>query len=145
MASGKSDYAENRILNFLFGQHVTITPPATWYVGLFRGTGLGDAGGGTEMTLAGGYARKDVANTSASGNFPSTSTGVKTNGNDIVFATSTAAWDAGALITAAALFDAVTGGNMWYWGDIAGGAQQSITATNQQFVIPAGALTITED
>lgn len=42
----KTDYAEDRIQNALFGDE-TLTPPDNWYVGLARG--LTDKEAGTEL------------------------------------------------------------------------------------------------
>lgn len=140
MASGKSDFAENRVLDAILGAQ-PLNAPANWHIALFTAA-PSDAGGGTEAT-GGGYVRLAVANTLA--NFPAAAGGLKSNANDLVFTVSTGAWSAGAPIVAAALFDAATGGNMWYWGDILAASQQAITGANQQVVLRAGDLDITED
>jgi len=85
----------------------------------------------------GGYARVAVTNNST--NFPATTGDTKTNGTDIVFPVATADWGQIALVT---IWDAATGGNVWYWAtllvfrDILDG---------DQLRIPAGQLQITED
>lgn len=143
MASGKSDFAENKILDAVFGAAL-LGAPGTWYVALFTAA-PSDAGGGTEAT-GGGYARLAVPNTTGAGNtFNNAAGGLKENAIDFVWPVSTGAWSAGAPIVAAAFFDAATGGNMWYWGDILAASQQAITAANQQFVLRAGDVDITED
>lgn len=143
MASGKSDYAENKVLDALLGGAALGAPAsgANWHIALFTAA-PSDTGGGTEAT-GGGYARLAVVNNLT--NFPAAAGGAKSNAFDLVWAVSTGAWSSSAPIVAAALFDASTGGNMWYWGDILLASQQAITAVNQQFVLRAGDLDITED
>jgi len=141
MASGHSDQVENKILDKLYGR-TDFTPPATYYIGLFTAS-PNDAGGGTELTIGtNGYARIAVTNDAT--NFPAAVSGSKSNGVAFTSAVSTGAWGAGPIV-AVGLFDAATGGTMWDWGDIPAGNQQQITGANQQWSLPVGALTLTEN
>jgi len=132
--AGKSDYLENKILDFLLGG-VSYTPPATVYIALFTAAPT-DAGGGTEVS-GGGYARVAVANNTT--NFPTASNGTKSNGTTITFPTATADWGT---VVAVGIFDAATGGNLLFWANLTTSKtiQNGDTA---QFA--AGSLTFTED
>ena len=144
--AGKSDYLENKYIDFLLrGQ--TFTPPATVYVALLTAA-PSDSGGGTEVT-GGSYARVGVSSTlanwagtqSAGSTTASTGTGGQTsNNNTIIFPTPTASWG---VVTHFALYDASTSGNQLYWGPL--GANKSINNGDPAPSFPAGSLTITED
>jgi len=100
----KSTYEANRILDLRFGGSAYTIPP-TLYIALFTAAPT-IAGGGTEVS-GGAYARVAVTNNSA--NWPASSGGAKSNAIAITFAQATAAWGT---IVAAAIFDALTAGNM---------------------------------
>jgi len=107
MASGFSDYFENKVLGLLFGG-VAYTIPSTYYVGLWTTT-LSDSSTGSTSgePVGGGYAR--VALTNNSSNFSSVTIGETSNIPLIAFAASTASWGT---ITNVGLCDAITGGNL---------------------------------
>jgi hypothetical protein len=130
----KSNYLENAILNHVLGGQ-TYTPPATVYVALFTAA-PGEAGGGTEVS-GGGYSRVAVANDTT--NWPTTTSGQKSNANAITFPQATANWGT---IVAWGLFDAATGGNLLYYGDVSPNKAVNSGDTAQ---FAAGALTFTED
>jgi len=132
--AGKSDYLENKILDFLLGG-VSYTPPSTVYIALFT-VAPTDAGGGTEVS-GGGYARVAVANNTT--NFPAASNGSKSNGTTITFPIATADWGT---VVAVGIFDAATAGNLLFWANLTTSKtiQNGDTA---QFA--AGSLTFTED
>lgn len=130
----KSDYLENKVLDLIFGA-TSYSAPGTIYVALFTVT-PSDSGGGTEVS-GGSYARKSVTNNTT--NFPNASSGSKTTGADITFATPSADWGA---VVAFGLFDASTSGNLLYWGAIS----PTKTINNGDTVtITTGSLTLTED
>lgn len=106
----KADFLENEILDHVLGNE-SYSAPATVYIALYTAT-PSDSGGGTEVT-GGSYARKDMTNNAT--NWPAASGGAKSNGIDIVFDQATADWGT---VVAFAIFDAVTAGNMLYWGDV---------------------------
>jgi hypothetical protein len=134
MPGSKSNYLENAILNHVLGRQ-TYTPPATVYVALFTAA-PGEAGGGTEVS-GGGYSRVAVANDTT--NWPTTTSGQKSNANAITFPQATANWGT---IVAWGLFDAATGGNLLYYGDVSPSRAVNSGDTAQ---FSAGALTFTED
>jgi hypothetical protein len=136
MAGSKSNYLENALLDHVFGGG-DFTRPASVYFTLYT-VAPTDAGGGTECA-GGNYARKVVTNNGT--NFPAAGSGVKTNGTDIQFLVQTAAIGT---VVAWGVFDALTSGNLLYWGDLSVGDQKAYLI-NDQPVIPAGSLTITED
>ncbi len=138
-AGSKSDYLELKVLDHVLGGS-DYTRVATVYIALFTVT-PSDAGGGTECT-GGGYARLAVTNNAT--NFPAASAGSKTNGTTFSFTTFSGSVSAGAAFVAWGIFDASTSGNLLYWGSLAAGDQKVYT-TNDQFTIPSGSLTITED
>jgi hypothetical protein len=120
--SAMSDYTENKIVDMMF-RGGTMTTPAALYSALFTVT-PSDAGGGTEVT-GGAYARINLAPTATNWaatngatltTNPSTGTsGTTSNNVAITFPTATAAWGT---VVAVAIFDAVTGGNMLWWGPL---------------------------
>lgn len=116
-----TDYAENKIIDAVFRAQA-LGAPATFYVALFTTTPT-DAGGGVEVS-GGSYAR--IAVTSSLANWAGTqsagsttvstgTSGTTSNNGVITFAAPTANWGT---INGAALMDALTGGNMWTYGNL---------------------------
>lgn len=132
--AGKSDYLENKILNYIFNGG-SFSAPATVYLGLFTSAPT-DAGGGTEVS-GGSYAR--VAKTCNTTNFPTTTNGVITNDTLITFAQATASWGT---IVAFGIFDALSGGNLLYWGNV---SPAKTVANGDTMSVAIGSLTISED
>jgi hypothetical protein len=130
----KSDYLENEILDHVLGGS-DYTRPATVYVAIYTAT-PNDAGGGTEAS-GGSYARAAVTNNAT--NWPAASGGAKSNGTAITFPTPTAGWGT---VTSFGIFDASTGGNLLYYGNLSANKTIDISDT-VSFAI--GALDITED
>jgi hypothetical protein len=114
MASGITQFATNLLLNRLL-RGVAGSFPATVYIGLFTVTPT-DAGGGTEVTtsLITNYARQPI--TVGTGVFSAASSGSTSNSNLIDFGTSSGG--TGAACTQWGMFDAVTTGNLLFWGDL---------------------------
>lgn len=104
----KSLTYRNAVLDSLLGSG----SPATLYIGLFTAAPNADGTGGTEVT-GGSYARAAITNNSTE--FPAASGGTKSNANAIDFAPASADWGT---IVAAVLFDALTGGNRYYFGNL---------------------------
>lgn len=129
----KSDYLENKLLDEVLGK-TDYVAPTTLYIGLFTVT-PSDAGGGTEVS-GGAYARAAVTNNTT--NWPNASGGSKSNGAVISFAQATASWGT---IVAFGIFDAVTAGNLLYWGAITPNVAIANTDT-ASFAI--GAIVVTE-
>lgn len=138
MAGSKSDYLSGALLNHVLGGSSYTRPPVV-YVALLRDTNTDnqrDAGDVTEVTFAGGYARVPVMNNPA--NWPAASDGAKTNATAIVFATASATWGT---IQAFGIYDAATGGNLLYWGDL--DTPQAI-ASGDTATLAIGAVEISE-
>lgn len=123
-----SNFLENKVLGHVFGA-TPYTAPATLYVGLFT-SNPGETGSGTEVS-GGSYARQTVAFT-VTGSQASNTAAVE-------FPTATASWGT---ITYAAIYDAVSGGNLLAYGALT----TSKTIDNGDvFRIPAGDFDINLD
>lgn len=123
-----SNYLENKVLDHVFGG-VAYTAPATLYVGLFT-TDPGEAGTGTEVS-GGSYARQTIAFT-VTGSQASNTAAVE-------FPTATASWGT---ITYAAIYDALSGGNLLASGAL---TTSKTIDSGDVFRIPAGDFDINLD
>lgn len=123
-----SNFLENKVLGHVFGA-TPYTAPATLYVGLFT-SNPGETGSGTEVS-GGSYARQTIA---------FTVTGAQASNTAAVeFPTATASWGT---ITFAAIYDALSGGNLLAYGALT----TSKTIDNGDvFRIPAGDFDINLD
>lgn len=132
MAGSKSDWLENKVLQMIFKSAWSFEQ-SVW-VGLYT-VAPTDAGGGTAATGT-GYARIEVARSTGwtlTGN-------TITNTADVDFGTAGGSWGT---VVAFGIFDALTAGNLLYWGDLT----VSKTIQNGDPVkFPAGTgITISED
>jgi hypothetical protein len=82
-----TDYLNNRVLDNLFGS-LGLTPPATLYFGLSRGSA--NKFGSINEPSGGSYARIPLPNSIE--NFPRATSGTKSNAAPIAFPTATADW-----------------------------------------------------
>ena len=128
--SSFTDYTENLVLNYLLTAN-SVTRPTAWYVGLFTAA-PSDTGGGTEVS-GNGYARK------ATGTMTITGTATTaTNAAAIEFAAASGGnWGT---LTHAAIFDALTTGNMLAWAPLT--TSRTIN-DGDVFRVPASSLTVT--
>ncbi len=128
--SSFTDYTENLVLNWLLTTN-SATRPTAWYVGLFTAA-PSDTGGGTEVS-GNGYARK------ATGTMTITGTATTaTNAAAIEFAPASGGnWGT---LTHAAIFDALTTGNMLAWAPLT--TSRTIN-DGDVFRVPASSLTVT--
>jgi hypothetical protein len=102
--SAISNYLENALINATL-RNTTYTSPTTVYAGLFT-TDPTDAGSGSEVS-GGSYARKAIT-------FAAPSNGVTTNSAAACeFDQATGSWGT---ITHFGIFDALTTGNLLYYG-----------------------------
>jgi hypothetical protein len=124
----KSIYLDNTFLSIAL-LNTSFVPPAVVWVALFTVT-PGPAGGGTEV-VGGGYGRQTVTFSAPSG-------GSTSSLADVIFPIATAPWGT---VVAFALFDASSGGNMLYFGNLS--TSRSIL-TSDQLKFPAGQLVATE-
>lgn len=113
-----TDYWRNKLIDFQF-RSAALAKPTAWYLAWFT-VAPTVAGGGTEVT-GGAYARQNLApgdanwystNGALSGN-SSGATGLTSNGAAFTFPQPTADWG---VINGLALFDAVSSGNMCFYG-----------------------------
>lgn len=113
MPSGFSDYFEDKVVGYLFG-NVAYSLPATYYVGLWTASLSDSSTGSTAGEPSGGaYARVAVTNNSS--NFDAASGGATANTNLITFPMATASWGT---VTYVGICDASTGGNLIAYADL---------------------------
>ncbi len=127
MAGYLTDFANNKVLDLLFGA-VTLTAPSNLYFGLSKAAAT--KSGTVAEPSGGGYARAAIGNNAA--HFPAASLGTKSNALPISFSAPTADWGP---IVSVFVADATTGGNVLAIADlpvpktiVAGGAAPSIAA-----------------
>jgi hypothetical protein len=126
--SAISNYLENALLNATL-RNTTYTSPTTVYAALFTSDPT-DAGSGTECTGS-GYARKAIT-------FAAPSNGVTTNSAAACeFDQATGDWGT---LTHFAIFDALTTGNMLYYGALT--ASKTI-ANGDVFKFATSSVTVT--
>ena len=125
----KSDYLEDKILDHVLGGS-TFTQPANLYLALFTASPEDDDSG-TEVS-GGAYARKIVT-------FNASASSLADNDSEIEFDIATASWGT---VTHFGIYDAITVGNLIYWGTL--GASITVGIDNQ-VVVPIGELTVSED
>jgi len=130
MAGYLTDYANNRVLDLLFGASCLAPPPAL-YFGLSRSPA--SKGGEVAEPEAGGYARAAVRNDPT--HFPAASGGTKSNATAITFAAPTSGWGT---IVSVFVADAVTGGNVVAMADLP--SPRAIAAAGPAPSIAAGAM-----
>jgi hypothetical protein len=112
---------------------VAFTPATNYYFGLSTTTINSDGTGATEPST-GAYARVLLANTKSS--WTTASSGTLTNSAAVTFAESTASWGT---ITYVGMWDALTGGNLW-WYDVLSPSRTVASATTVLFAI--GSITV---
>ena len=108
MASGKTTVHQNDVLDHFVGG--TVKGTTTGYLALFS-VAPTEGSGGTELTVANGYAREDALLQAAAA-------GVATNGTTAVTFSATGTWSA---IVGHAIMNASTAGAMLYYQDTVSG------------------------
>lgn len=132
--SAISNYLEDALINHIF-RNTDFARTANIYVALFTAA-PSDAGGGTEVS-GGSYARQAVATGSSSG-WAAASGGATENSSAITFPTATANWGE---IVAMGLFDALSSGNLLFWGFLhQAGLEFTAAATGDVFTCPGHTL-----
>ena len=141
-----TDYAENKIVDWLFRAQV-LTPPVTFYVALVTAVGT-DATAGTEVS-GGSYARVAItgslanwAGTQSAGSTVASSgtNGTTSNNGVITFPTPSAAWG---VIVGIELWDALTAGNRWAYSPAF--TAKTVNSTDPGPTFAAAALTFQVD
>ena len=131
--SAASNYLENKVLDHVL-KNTAYTQPSNLYVGLFLNTSTNaaanlEAGTLTDEVSGGSYARQSGAFSAASGGSASTSA-------TITFPAASANWGT---ITHVAVMDALTSGNVLFWGAV---TTSKTIETGDTFQITSGNLTI---
>jgi len=134
---GKSNYLEDKVLNWALKATAMGTAPTTVYVSLHNGDPLDTAAGGTEVTTT----IRAAGRVSAAFGAITTNTGGNTVSNSALVDFGAAA--AGATFTHFGIFDAASAGNMLYANALTGGSQTVSTGTNVSFAI--GAIVVSEE
>lgn len=124
----KSNYLENALLNHVL-RNTALTSPTTVYVALFT-VAPTDTGGGTEVS-GGSYARQAVT-------FGAPVSGTVANSGAVTFPTATANWGT---IVAIGIFDALTVGNLLYYGNL---TTSKVVDNGDQISFANGAITVSE-
>ncbi len=107
MSNAKTDFLENELLDHVLNNAAYVAP-ATIYVGLFTVMPADDGTGGTEVS-GGSYARESVSFTVAAA-------GAVSNNGAVTFTQATALWGT---VLGMGLFDAISGGQLLYYGTLA--------------------------
>lgn len=124
--AAQSTFLRNKLLDFLDG--TAYSAPATVYLGLFV-TPVNADGTGTEVS-GGGYARKALTFSAASGGSITTSASVAWTPLDSAGANTIFGWG---------IFDAASGGNLLFYGLF---STPMSVAANRNLTLDAGAVTI---
>lgn len=135
MASGKSVYLRDRLMNFIFNGGAAFVPPASIWIRLYT-TALTPAGVGTEVAAASYNAIQVPLNTT---NFPTTTDGSIENAEQIPVGTAAEDWGS---VKAWGVWTTQTGGQLLWWGDINPAA---VIVSGTVMVIPVGMLAFIEE
>ncbi|ETR66384.1 MAG: hypothetical protein OMM_12858 [Candidatus Magnetoglobus multicellularis str. Araruama] len=128
-----SNYGANKIADHLFGS-TSLGLPSTWYVAVSSTAPQADGTGVTEPT-DGAYTRIAITNNKT--NFGSAVAGTLSNLVEKSFPESTI--DQGTL-THWVIYDALTGGNYWYYGELTNSRNVEIATVLK---LPVGELQVT--
>lgn len=129
MTDAKTDYLEDAILDHVLRNTAYSSPAGIW-VGLFTTMPADDGTGGVEVS-GGSYARQAVT-------FSAPSAGQVANSGLITFPLATASWGT---ILGMGLFDALTVGNLLYYGTLTASKTVGI---GDQISFAASSLTVSE-
>ena len=131
--SAASNYLENKVLDHVL-KNTAYTQPANLYLALFTNTSGSaatnlEAGTLTDEVSGGSYARKTVA-------FAAASAGSAATNATVTFDAATANWGT---VTHVAVMDALTSGNVLFWGAV---TTPKTIETGDTFQVSSGNLTI---
>jgi hypothetical protein len=131
--SAASNYLENKVLDHVLTA-TAYTQPVTRYIGLFTNTSTNaasnlEAGTLTDEVSGGSYARKTVT-------FSAASNGTSSTSATVTFDTATGNWGT---ITHVAVMDALTNGNVLFWGAV---TTPKTIETGDTFQVSSGNLTV---
>lgn len=132
--SNMTDYLEGQLANHLF-RTASMVKPAVIALALFT-TAPSDAGGGTEVAGS-NYTRVALNPLDANWSAPTAGNGITSNSVAATFPVPSATWGT---VTHFAIFDALSAGNMLFWGVLA----VAKTINNGDTVpFPANGITVT--
>ncbi len=131
---GKSNYLENLVLGATLSE-TAIPALVNLYIALFTDSPA-DLGGGVEVQ-GGGYARALAPKNAQT--WEITATGRMSNKVPLSFPASTSSWGT---VIAFGIYDAATGGNLLYWGDL---ITQVAIPSGRVPLFAAGDLVVTEE
>jgi hypothetical protein len=140
MPGSASDVVEADLLKLLTGQATTIftsTPLAHIYIGLATTVYADASGSNTEVPSTNGYARVDSKGSWAAPT--GTSPCQTSNSAALTFPTATGAWASSAPIKSFLAFDASTGGNFLFGGDLTD-ITKTVTTAGDTISFPIGSL-----
>lgn len=133
MAGNLADYAENKLLDHITGK-ASYTAPTNTYLALYT-VAPTDSTSGTEVTASNGYARQQISWGAATSGQISTNATIRFP--DV--GTATGAWGT---VVAIGILDAVSGGNLLWYGALSA----TVTIGNgDTYSITSGGLTLTID
>lgn len=136
MASGKSNYLANALLNGVLGG-ADFTLPTNVYIALSTAAWSASATGSAMTEVASGaYSRVAVTNNPT--NWPAASSQSKSNGTVFTFPTATAAWGT---ILSVYIVDAGSNGNCLYGADL---TASRVVASGDTASFAAAAVVVTE-
>lgn len=127
----KSDFLEDALLNHVLRPGNPYTAPTGIFIALFTTLPGEDGTGGTEVS-GGSYAREAVT-------FGAPVSGTVSNSGAVTFTQATAAWGT---IVGIGLYDALTVGNLLYFGNL---TTSKVVDNGDQLSFANGALTVSED
>lgn len=128
-----SNYLENKVLDHVL-KNTAYTQPSNLYLGLFTNSSTNaatnlEAGTLTDEVSGGSYARKAVA-------FSAASSGTAATSATVTFDAASASWGT---ITHVAVIDAITSGNVLFWGAV---TTSKTIDSGDTFQVSSGNLTI---
>jgi hypothetical protein len=131
--SAASNYLENKVLDHVL-KNTAYSQPSTLYLGLFTNTSGNaatnlESGTLTDEVSGNSYARKSVAFSAASGGSAATSA-------TVTFDAASGNWGS---ITHVAVMDAITSGNVLFWGAV---TTAKTIESGDTFSVSSGNLTI---
>jgi len=134
-----SDFLETAYINHTF-RGIGYTAPTTLAVALCTAS-PGETGTGSAMSevTGGAYSRVSVAPGTANWAAVSAGNGTTNNLNTITFPTATASWGT---INYVAICDALSGGNMLFYGSL---SSPAVVSSGDTFTFSAGSLAVTID
>lgn len=144
--AGMSNYLENKLIDHLF-RATSYSAPATLYIALCTAAPTDASTGSTLTEVSGGnYARQSVTSgtgtwQTSQGDTTSTSSGTNGTTNNV----STITWSGvtwAATVTHVAICDALTAGNVLFWGAL---AASKIVSSGDTFQFSANTLQIQLD